>query len=132
LLQDICYIWLEVLIVVAMKTMVIWVVVPCSSERAWHFRGMYHFHHQAKRVSQTRNEQKHSSSAWKIWRNAGNLCRFLWRSSPGSPVHAHCLAVSATTYSFTHLVSSTQSCSSFIPNSTLPKHHTHKFSPLLA
>lgn len=59
----------------AMKTMVNWVVILCSSKRAWHFRGMYHFYRQAKRVSQTRNEQKHSSSwanhAWKIWPDIG-------------------------------------------------------------
>lgn len=37
------------------------VVIPCSSEGFWHFRGKYHLCLQGKRVSEARNQQEVAS-----------------------------------------------------------------------
>jgi hypothetical protein len=43
---------------VTMKSTVLWVAIPCSSERAQCFKGVYYHHFQGRRVSQERNQRQ--------------------------------------------------------------------------
>jgi hypothetical protein len=45
-----------------MKSTIFWVIVPCSLETAWHFRGTCRLHLHCRRVSQARNQQKQAAS----------------------------------------------------------------------
>jgi hypothetical protein len=53
---------------------IILIVIPCSSEKASHFRGTYHLHFQSWRVSQARNQQKQSQVEILSWFEWMNIC----------------------------------------------------------
>jgi hypothetical protein len=64
-LQNILGTGFEVLVVVTVKSMVFWVVTPCSLERVRCFRGAYHFNLQGKIISQTAEFLKNKNTILK-------------------------------------------------------------------
>lgn len=62
------YVGFEVVMAMAMKNMVFWFVMLCSSVEAhWHFGGTYHLHLKNQQVHQAINQKKQvASSFWLI------------------------------------------------------------------